>query len=104
MATGGLTVPKLYVLAVGVSKYQSKDVPALGLADKDARDFAAVLQSQRGGLYSDVALRLTNEQATRETSWMVLAGSVETTSKDVAISFWLVMVSTTSRRVLLSAF
>lgn len=81
--------PKLYVLAVGVSKYQSASVPALALAGKDARDFAAVVQSQKGGLYRDVVLRLlVDEQATKD---QVLDGldwiRKETTSKDVAMVF-----------------
>jgi WD40 repeat protein len=81
--------PKLYVLAVGVSKYQSKDVPQLGLANKDARDFAAVVTNQKGGLYREVVVKLlTDEQATRDE---VLDGldwiRKETTSKDVAMVF-----------------
>jgi hypothetical protein len=81
--------PKLYVLAVGVSKYQTKDVPALELAAKDARDFAAALEIQKGGLYRDVVVKvLTDERATKEE---VLDGldwiRKETTSKDVAMVF-----------------
>ena len=81
--------PKLYVLAVGVSKYQSTSVPALELAGKDARDFAAAAQNQKGGLYRDVVMRvLVDEQATKD---QVLDGldwiRKETTSKDVAMVF-----------------
>jgi uncharacterized caspase-like protein len=81
--------PKLYVLAVGISKYQSRSVPALELAGKDARDFAAVVQNQKGGLYRDVVVRLLiDEQATKD---QVLDGldwiRKETTSKDVAMVF-----------------
>ena len=81
--------PKLYVLSVGVSKYQSKEIPALGLAAKDAGDFAAAVQNQKGGLYRDVVVRvLADEQASRDG---VLDGldwiRKETTSKDVAMVF-----------------
>lgn len=58
--------PKLYVLAVGVSKYADPDLN-LALAAKDARDFAAVLQQQQGKLYSEVKVRLlTDEKATKD--------------------------------------
>lgn len=81
--------PKLYVLAVGISKYQSKDVPTLALAEKDARDFATVVQNQKGGLYREVVVKiLTDAQATKDE---VLDGldwiRKETTSKDVAMVF-----------------
>jgi WD40 repeat protein len=58
--------PKLYVLAVGVSKYKNPDYN-LGLAAKDAQDFVNSLKSQKGKLYSDVVVKLlTDEQATRD--------------------------------------
>ena len=57
--------PRLYVLAIGISDYQRKEYQ-LGLAAKDATDFANALRSQRGRLYRDVQARtLVNEQATR---------------------------------------
>jgi uncharacterized caspase-like protein len=80
--------PKLYVLAVGVSQYQKPDL-RLDLAAKDARDFVAVLQRQRGGLYREIVTRvLTDAQATRDDildglDWL----RKETTSKDVAMLF-----------------
>src|SRR5262249_26691162 len=58
--------PKLYVLAVGVSRYQT---PGLGLdfAAKDAQDFTATLRRQRGRLYRDIEVRLlTDAEASRE--------------------------------------
>lgn len=55
----------LVVLAVGVSDYARKDY-ALQLAAKDATDFAALLRTQQGRLYSRVDQRvLTDRQATR---------------------------------------
>ena len=47
----------LYVLAAGVSVYDNPEYN-LGLASKDARDFAALLMSQRGAMYNEVAVKL----------------------------------------------
>jgi uncharacterized caspase-like protein len=59
--------PRLYVLAVGVGSYAHKDIGRLAYAAKDARDFAAAMQRQKGRLYSEVEVRLlTDEQATRD--------------------------------------
>jgi hypothetical protein len=58
--------PKLYVLAVGISKYRNPEF-ALRFPAKDARDFAAALLLQKGQLYRDIETRLiTDENATRE--------------------------------------
>jgi uncharacterized caspase-like protein len=80
--------PKLYVLAIGVSQYENKDL-VLQYASKDAKDFAASFLLQKGGLYRDVVVKvLTDEKATRDEiidgfDWI----SKETTSKDVALVF-----------------
>jgi WD40 repeat protein len=80
--------PKLYVLAIGVSKYEDKNL-TLQFAAKDASDFAESLLKEKGGLYRDVAVKvLTDEKATKDEiidglDWI----SKETTSKDVAIIF-----------------
>jgi WD40 repeat protein/uncharacterized caspase-like protein len=59
--------PKLYVLAIGVSDYSNPAIPKLGLAAKDADDFAATLAKQNGRLYRDVQIRvLTDAKATRD--------------------------------------
>jgi len=80
--------PKLYILAIGVSKYEDKNL-TLQFAAKDADDFAESLLKEKGGLYRDVAVKvLTDEKATKDE---ILDGfdwiSKETTSKDVAIVF-----------------
>jgi len=80
--------PKLYVLAVGISKYEDKNL-TLDFAAKDATDFAEAIQKQKGELYRDVAIKLlANEKATKDE---ILDGldwiQKETTSKDVAIVF-----------------
>lgn len=83
-----LLKPKLYILAVGVSIYAN---PAynLGLAAKDATDFATVFQRQKGALYGDVTIRLlTDNKATKDDvldglEWLKRA----VTARDVGIMF-----------------
>lgn len=80
--------PKLYVLAMGVSNYDKAEYQ-LGLAAKDARDFAESLKSQKGRLYRDVEVRLlTDKQANRDA---VLDGldwlQKQVTAKDVGVLF-----------------
>lgn len=61
------TRPKLYLLAVGVSKYANPDYNNLVLPAKDARDFAdTALRQRQAALYRDVEARvLTDQDATR---------------------------------------
>lgn len=80
--------PTLYILAIGISKYQNGNLN-LNYAAKDANDFVNVMMKQKGLLYKDVVVKsLTNEQATRIE---ILDGlywiSRETTSRDVAMVF-----------------
>ncbi len=80
--------PKLYVLAVGVSQYKNPEYN-LGLAAKDATDFAAVFFKQKGKLYGDVQVRLlTDDKASKDD---VLDGlewlKREVTSRDVGVMF-----------------
>jgi WD40 repeat protein len=80
--------PKLYVLAIGVSKYEDKNL-ILQFAAKDAKDFADSFLNQKGGLYRDVTVKvLTDEKATKDEiidgfDWI----SKETTNKDIALVF-----------------
>ena len=74
--------------SIGVSQYADKAL-TLGLAAKDARDFAAAIARQKGGLYRDVSVKvLTDAQASKDN---ILDGldwiTKETTSKDVAMVF-----------------
>lgn len=59
--------PKLYILAVGVSKYANPDYNNLLLPAKDARDFAeTALRQRQAALYRDVEVRvLADQEATR---------------------------------------
>jgi uncharacterized caspase-like protein len=59
--------PKLYVLAIGVSAYENKDIPRLTFAAKDAQDFAQALQRQTGKLYKSVEVKvLTDAKANKD--------------------------------------
>jgi WD40 repeat protein len=80
--------PKLYVLAVGVSRYDNPRYN-LGLAAKDARDFAAALQDQKGKLYREVEIKLlTDKKANRDE---VLEGldwlQKQVTARDIGMLF-----------------
>ena len=56
--------PRLFILAVGVGAYPDKEL-ILKYAAKDARDFAALMQRQKGGLYGEVTVKvLTDDDAT----------------------------------------
>ncbi len=60
-------LPRLYVLAIGIGKFKSDQVPPLDLPTKDARDFVAAMKGQEGKLYRNVEVRLlTDQQATRD--------------------------------------
>jgi len=80
--------PKLYILAIGVSKYQNRELQ-LQFPAKDAKDFVEVMKLQKDKLYQDVVIKLlTDELATRDE---VLDGlewlQRQVTSKDVAMLF-----------------
>lgn len=55
----------MYVLAVGISKYKNPSIPSLTCAAKDAKDFAAFLETQKG-LFNKIKIELlTDEEATK---------------------------------------
>jgi WD40 repeat protein len=80
--------PNLYVLAVGIDSYASKELK-LRYSAKDARDFAAVMQAQQGRMYNKVETRLLVDkdagvdQIRDGFEWILK----QTTSKDVAMIF-----------------
>jgi len=78
--------PTLYVLAIGVANYKDTALQ-LKFAAKDAKDFAQVLEKQKGKLYRDV-VTLVKQDATRAD---VLEGlewiEKQTTSRDIAMVF-----------------
>jgi tetratricopeptide (TPR) repeat protein len=56
---------KTYAVLIGVSDFQSEDIPKLRFAHRDAISFAELLSSPRGGgIASENTVLLTNEQAT----------------------------------------
>lgn len=83
-----LLKPKLYALVVGISTYGNVAYN-LGYAAKDARDFAAALMNQKGGLYSEVTLRtLPDMEATARNirgglDWL----TKQVTSRDVGLVY-----------------
>ena len=59
--------PRLYVLAIGVGKFQDSAVPPLDLTGKDVRDFVNEIKKQQGKLYRQVEVKLLVDQtATRD--------------------------------------
>ncbi len=59
--------PKLYVLAIGVGKFQDAAVPPLDLTGKDVRDFVNEIKKQQGRLYRQVEVKLlVDNTATRD--------------------------------------
>ena len=57
--------PNLYVLAIGVSKYDNKEL-TLNFAAKDANDFANALRNQKGKLYKDVTIKQLPDASKQE--------------------------------------
>jgi WD40 repeat protein len=80
--------PSLYVLAIGVSRYQDPRL-VLDFASADAGDVAAALKAQEGGVYREVVERvLRDEEATLNNVQQGLdLIARETTGHDVALVF-----------------
>jgi hypothetical protein len=81
--------PALYVLSVGVGRYESVDIPPLRFAAKDAADLALTLQRQRDLLYREITVRvLTDAGASRAG---ILAGlqwlTASVAAEDTAVLF-----------------
>jgi WD40 repeat protein len=88
-AAGGVDLrPALYVLAVGVSKYQDPAIQ-LEFAAKDSTDLSNFFKTQEGGLYRKVSVRLLTDSGARRDD--VLDGLEwirrELTARDVAMVF-----------------
>jgi WD40 repeat protein len=81
--------PKLYILAVGISQYQDRDL-TLQFASKDAMDFTKIMAKQKGLLYSDVVIKLLTDA--NASKFNILDGlewiQKETTSRDVSMIFF----------------
>ena len=83
-----LLKPNLYILAIGVSRYANAEL-RLNFPAKDARDFVAAMERQKGGLYRNITVKLlTDELATSDAIREGLAWiEQQTTSRDVAMVF-----------------
>ncbi|NUQ65018.1 MAG: caspase family protein [Pirellulales bacterium] len=81
--------PRLFLLAVGISKYRDERFN-LQFADRDAREFAEAWQSQKGGLYRDVQSRvLLNDQAIEPAVLDAMQWLVDSAEEnDVALVFF----------------
>ena len=80
--------PVLYVLAVGVSKYQKPEY-RLNFAAKDAIDFVGIVKKQKGKHYSDVVVKSLTDEAAGNAA--VMEGfewlQQQVTPKDVGMVF-----------------
>ncbi|GFO55637.1 hypothetical protein GMSM_26440 [Geomonas sp. Red276] len=81
-------LPRLFILSIGVGAYPDKEL-TLNFASKDAQDFAALMQGQKGGLYGEVNTKvMTDAGATRD---VILDGLKwlrrEAGERDVAVVF-----------------
>jgi WD40 repeat protein len=75
-------LPRLYVLAIGISEYARSDY-RLGLAAKDARDFAGAMRTQQGKFYREVTTRvLVNQEAGRDALLTALKWLSSVSGKD----------------------
>jgi len=82
-------LPRLLILAVGINNYDDNSLKKLDYAAKDAADFVAALEKQKGVLYSDIIARsLSTGRASlsdikKDLEWL----KKEATNKDIAVVF-----------------
>ena len=82
-------LPRLLILAVGINNYDDNSLKKLDYAAKDAADFVAALEKQKGVLYSDIiAKSLSTGRASlsdikKDLEWL----KKEATNSDIAIVF-----------------
>ncbi len=83
-------LPKLYILAVGVSEYDDPQVNDLFAPRYDAQTFVATLVTQQGLLYREVIpTLLVNEDATRSRVVEAMNTIInQAQEEDVVIFFW----------------
>lgn len=85
-ARATVTKPTLYVLAIGVGKFDNPSIPPLKYAHQDALDLVELLKGQKNkGLYDEIQIKLLEESRKDE----ILEGlkwiNKQTTQEDVAI-------------------
>jgi hypothetical protein len=64
--TADLLKPKLYALLVGVTGYDNPDYNNIHFSAHDADDLAKALMAQKGGLYSDVQVKIIDDKSRPE--------------------------------------
>jgi len=86
--SGNIFKPTLYVLAIGVSNYNNRDLQ-LQFPAKDASDFTQAMLRQAGLLYERVELKLLADRSATEVNirdglnWL----QTQTTNRDIAMLF-----------------
>ncbi len=84
------TRPKLVALLVGVRGYQNPKYDTLKFPDRDAQDFAAALEAQKGldnGLYADVETKVVDAPNRAKVIDGLYWLQHEATSRDIAVVF-----------------
>jgi hypothetical protein len=85
-SAGFVIKPKLYVLSIGVSRYEQAHLK-LAYPAKDARDLATVFKKQEGSLYQEVQTKILENPVRDDImdglDWL----EAEVTAKDVAVLF-----------------
>jgi WD40 repeat protein len=84
------TRPKLVALLVGVRGYQNPKYDTLKFPDRDAQDFAAALEAQKGldnGLYADVETKVVDAPNRANVIDGLYWLQHEATSRDIAVVF-----------------
>jgi WD40 repeat protein len=61
------TRPKLYALLVGVTGYKKLEYDTLKFPAHDAEEFAKALKAQKGGLYTDVQVKIIDDPTRSDT-------------------------------------
>ncbi|MBI5250404.1 MAG: caspase family protein [Desulfomonile tiedjei] len=79
----------LYAVVVGVSRYGNPNVPQLSMSDKDAKDFAAFLQTQNKLYHKLHLISLLNEQATKKEVERTLLYELRKAGKDDTVVIFL---------------
>ncbi len=85
-ARASVKKPTLYILAIGVGKFDNPSIPPLKYAHQDALDLVELLKGQKNkGLYDDIQIKLLEESRKDE----ILEGlkwiNKQTTQEDIAI-------------------
>ena len=81
--------PNTYALVIGISNYESKALPSLRYAHRDAQEFASYLQSKGGGSVPPDNIRLlTNENATVAAIYGALSWLKENAARDDIVFFY----------------